>query len=745
MDTQKTIIVTNTYRAIGKKICALLNSNGYCAEYARTWRQLKHLVSDEKPTCILLDMDTPEVNSESVAILKHLAPPTIIILLVSEVTKLWTKDAIKNGAYFYLNKPLDEQQMLLTIARALSVPAEEKITNSAIKAFIQVNPDPMGILQGNNIIISNKKFCDLFEYPPQEVKEGIPFLKLVQEKDKALVAKRYKARQAGEEIKNNYRLDLKTKSNRIINCEIFSSRINYNGNAASLVSTRDISSRVHSQELLEIQRDLGTALCTSRCLEETLDLILAAALKLKEIDSGGIYLLNPGEGSLHLAAHCGFSRSFIKSVANFGADTPQTQVVMAGKPVYERHTSLSPNMDDILQAEGLHAIAVIPVLYEGKIIAAMNLASHHSDTIPADTKNALETLGTQVAGVLAMAKTQEQSQLTQFAIDHASDPIFWLRKDATVFYANDAACIHSGFDKAYLEAQNIHTLFPGLSQKRWHEYYEPMVRNGVVHLEAGLMSKAGITRPMEITANFMEFDGKAYVCAFARDITQRIETEKQLTASLDEKELLLREIHHRVKNNMQIISSLINLQSKHVKTKKALALFRDSQHRIRAMALIHEILYRSSNIGHIDFQFYIQHLTSNLLNAFGTNDGHIQYKANIENIPFDVDDVVPAGLIINELMSNALKYAFPEKASGTIEINIHRTHDKEIRMEVKDDGKGLPPRIKPESGKTLGLHLVKTLCENQLQGRLTIHRTQGTHFIIEFRPKHFREHGDNTF
>jgi PAS domain S-box-containing protein len=208
------------------------------------------------------------------------------------------------------------------------------------------------------------------------------------------------------------------------------------------------------------------------------------------------------------------------------------------------------------------------------------------------------------------------------------------------------------------------------------------------------------------------------------DITDRI--------SLKEKEVLLREIHHRVKNNLQIISSLLNLQSHSIKDKSYADMFKESQDRIRSMALIHEKLYQSKNLARIQFDEYTDTLVHELIRFQGVNTQKIEVKIDVGDISLDIDTAIPCGLIINELVSNALKHAFPDNRSGEITIRVHSVDDK-YELAVTDNGVGIPENIDIEDTSSLGLRLVTILAEDQLDGDFSLHRDEGTTVRITFK------------
>jgi two-component system CheB/CheR fusion protein len=199
------------------------------------------------------------------------------------------------------------------------------------------------------------------------------------------------------------------------------------------------------------------------------------------------------------------------------------------------------------------------------------------------------------------------------------------------------------------------------------------------------------------------------VAGIAEDVTERHALEEGVRSSLREKEVLLKEIHHRVKNNLQIISSLLNLQLEHMQNAAAASTLRDSQSRIRTMALVHEKLYSSRDLARIDLRNYIEDLTAGLLHAHGRPQ--IRLTLDVEEVSLGIDAAIPLGLILNELVSNALKYAFPDGRTGTITITLRPEPGGILCLAVEDDGVGFPPEIDFRRTASLGLQLVNTLAE----------------------------------
>lgn len=221
------------------------------------------------------------------------------------------------------------------------------------------------------------------------------------------------------------------------------------------------------------------------------------------------------------------------------------------------------------------------------------------------------------------------------------------------------------------------------------------------------------------------------IVAVHQDITEHKQAEEKLIASLKEKEVLLKEIHHRVKNNLGIVSSLLQMQCRRTQDPVVTAILRDSQNRIASIALVHEKLYRSEDLSDIDFAQYIPDLTTHLFDSYNVSSSQIQLKIQVDDASLDIETAIPCGLIINELVSNALKYAFVGKIRGEIEVKFYQKAESNLILIIRDNGIGLPENFDSKKAKTLGITLVQGLVK-QLRGKLEIESHQGTQFKITF-------------
>jgi two-component sensor histidine kinase/ActR/RegA family two-component response regulator len=213
---------------------------------------------------------------------------------------------------------------------------------------------------------------------------------------------------------------------------------------------------------------------------------------------------------------------------------------------------------------------------------------------------------------------------------------------------------------------------------------------------------------------------------------KRREAEEYLKKSLDEKEILLREVHHRVKNNMQIISSILRMQSRNIDDPKLKDVLQESQNRIHSMALIHENLYSNKSLANIKFASYIKSLTGNIARTYASQQSIIKFDYKIDDAYLPMDIAIPCGLIINELISNSFKYAFTNKPTGTISIHFKHIIDDQFQLIVSDNGVGIPNDVDITKTKSLGMKILRKLVQ-QIDGELKYDFSNGTKFTIIFK------------
>lgn len=271
------------------------------------------------------------------------------------------------------------------------------------------------------------------------------------------------------------------------------------------------------------------------------------------------------------------------------------------------------------------------------------------------------------------------------------------------------------------------------------EDYQLNLENNIENFknyEFQLINKNDEVKDFFATFSFFKTSNEVLISLI--DITEHKKAVNKIKESLKEKEILLREIHHRVKNNLQIISVLLSLQSEGIEDPEILEKYKESENRIHSMALIHERMYQSEDLSSIDFSDYVANLIADISYTYGFDEKNLEIEMDVETHHLSIETVMPLGLIINELVSNSLKYAFKGKESNKINIIFKKECENSYRLEVMDNGIGFPEDIDFKNTSSLGMQLVQELVE-QIEGKVNLLREEGTHFIIHFKEPDYKK------
>lgn len=328
-----------------------------------------------------------------------------------------------------------------------------------------------------------------------------------------------------------------------------------------------------------------------------------------------------------------------------------------------------------------------------------------------------------------------EAALPRLLLEAAPDAMVLVRADGKIAMYNGQLAQLFGYDGEELRGQPIEVLVPerfrgAHTHDRRAYFSEPRRRPMGAGLELFARRRDGTEFLVEISLSPIRVDGALLVMAAIRDISDRKLVETRLRASLNEKEILLKEIHHRVKNNLQIVSSMLSLQMKQVSDAHSMNLFKETQNRVHSIALFHEKLYESRDLARVDIAPYLVGVARSALAAYGVSPESMDLAVDASNVPLSMDAAIATGLIVNELVSNALKHAF-RGHGGRILVSL-RPEGDDVVLEVADDGAGFPPDIDFRHPKTLGLKLVAIFAD-QLQGTMGLAREQGTRIVVRFR------------
>ena len=359
-----------------------------------------------------------------------------------------------------------------------------------------------------------------------------------------------------------------------------------------------------------------------------------------------------------------------------------------------------------------------------------------------------EIMGTEsfIRDITEKKKAEETLKLSQIQLENAmdlADLANWeLDLTNKVFIFNDKFYSMIGtsikeegsykmsfkdFINKYVHPEDAAFIVEGLEKsiKSKKSHFGPVIEHRIVRADGEIQYLVINMDVVPLTKN-----QSSHIYGSVQDISNRKMIEEKLQETIEEKEMLLKEIHHRVKNNLMIISSLLNLQSRYIKDQDSKDIFKESQHRAESMAIIHEKLYQSNNFKRINFKDYIDSLSKSLLNTYVTDSNNIKLEIDAAPIFLNINTAIPLGLTVNELITNSLKHAFPDGNSGTINLNIHQKDDH-YELIIKDDGIGFPVDLDYENSESLGLMIVNSLV-NQIDANISLLNDNGAEFKICF-------------
>lgn len=321
-------------------------------------------------------------------------------------------------------------------------------------------------------------------------------------------------------------------------------------------------------------------------------------------------------------------------------------------------------------------------------------------------------------------------------ITHSPLPIVGFGRWGEVTLWSPAAELVFGWGKAEVTGRTAPIIHPESLEQFNASMAEVCAGRSVTGFECKGIHRDGSSLMLSYAASpLFDTEGRLTgVIALFEDVTDRKMIEERLMSAVREKDILLQEIHHRVKNNMQIITSMLKLQASNITDPATVSVLNESRNRIRAMALVHDKLYGSKNLSQIDVREYTSLISRNLQQSYGTGDGKIKITIQIDSIFFGVDMAIPYGLTLNELLTNSFKHAFPEGRDGWIKISLSVAPDRSYTLVIEDNGVGLPAGFNVGSGDSFGLKLVRSIVENQLKGSLTAESTDTvTRFTVTFK------------
>ena len=334
----------------------------------------------------------------------------------------------------------------------------------------------------------------------------------------------------------------------------------------------------------------------------------------------------------------------------------------------------------------------------------------------------------------AQAALLESENKYRTLFEKNKNPIIVFDEDGNFQDSNEAALKFVEVGKEELLTKNLSDFILYDNDIKTIEDKDFWKKGDIMEVKFNINGKCKI---LELTITPVYLEDKTIVFGVGNDITERKKAEEEILRSLKEKELLLREIHHRVKNNLQIISTLLTLQSSQSKKINVNDLYRESQNRIQSIALIHENLYHSEDLAHINFEAYVKGLVTDLFDSYGVDSRKIKLNLQIDHVTMGIETAIPCGLIINELVSNSLKHGFSGLETGQINVILDKISDFKYSLIISDTGTPFPMDINLLSNDTLGLELIKNLVK-QLDAELSFNQ-DNKEFKIVFKELEYKE------
>ena len=587
-----------------------------------------------------------------------------------------------------------------------------------------------------NFILANEAALRLLGYNESEV-TSVNFARLLDEEGlnkamtnlKGLIEKGYQERAA------SYRL--RTASGRHVWVEVVASLVRRDGKPYAVQGLgRDITERVLEEKIIQAERDVSIALNECEDLNQGLSRVMEIVTALPGIDGGGIYVIDNESGAIDLIAHRGLSDRFIAHFSHYDSETPQAGIVREGKLYNLTKSDRRIAGNPLYQNEGLTSLCSIPVIHRGVPVAALNVASKSFDAIPSYLVNGFIVIAYEIALSIIRHRAedalQKSERLFRALIDHSYDAVTMIAADGTILYDSPSVSRvlgHTPEDRVGMNIIDFAVPEDREDIRMKLPLFTPM-EGAVVPYEGRFIDGKGASRWIEgVLTNLLHDPNVGAIVFNYRDITARKEADERLKRSLHEKEILLQEIHHRVKNNLQTTVSLLNLYGERIRDPKANAAIRDISAKIYSMAQIHEILYSREDLSRIDMKVYVRNLTDWLFNAYSIDERRIHLTLDLGEVSFDLKRAMPCGLLIQEILSNVLKHAFPDGREGNICISMKKARDGFIELVIADNGIGLPDDVDEKEGGSLGMTLVRGWVR-QLRADLVINRSAGTRYVI---------------
>jgi PAS domain S-box-containing protein len=612
--------------------------------------------------------------------------------------------------------------------------AEFTLEQTAVrfKNLLENSPTAVIILTDDKIKYVNSSAIDLLGVEDEDEIYDDYFTDYIVDDYKLDIKNDLTAVREGEEL--DYKeIRIKNQRGQEVDVGILSTLTIYESKPSIQISLNNISERM---QLVQEQMRVRIIEEINNVLKKEIEEHKQTQRKLEEQKN---YNRNIIESSLDMIIACDENGNLIEfnkaSQLQFGYEAEE----VLGKPLeilYIDKESLFEVMDT-LAWQGSYSGEVQNITKAGKVFTSYLSAS----LIVNDKGDVVGSMG--VSRDITEIRANERKALEQKA---KLESIFNSTENMMIWTMNKDRCITSlnnnlvKWAKSELKEDlrittNIQNIFERHLEMDFYQgqltFFDDAFKGKPRQFEIPLRSKDNKVIWLQAFLNPVYLDEKLEeVSCLFYDNTERKEIDRKIRDSLKEKEVLLQEVHHRVKNNLQVISSILNLQTSYVNDPGTLEILKESQNRIKSMSFIHETLYRTTDFSSINFSEYIKSLSYNLIQSYRLQNCHVDFVADVDEVEMSIDQAIPCGLIVNELVSNALKYAYTGRSKGKLAISLKEKNNR-IFLQISDDGIGLPENFKFEKTDSLGVQLVYSLTE-QLDGTIEVDASDGTSFLIIF-------------
>lgn len=737
-----------------------LRRAGFAPEWRRVETESDYMAQlDSSLDMVLADYVLPRFNARrALERLQECGLDVPFIVVSGAISEEVALDCLKRGAADYLLKDrlgrlgmavmsVLEQRRLAGEKRRAEAALQE--SEACYRILVEGSIQGMYIHREGIIQFANRAMATIFGYDSPTHLIGLNYRRLVAPQERARLEGYRTSRLRGDWAPSRYEYQGMRKDGQLIWIECLASLVPSNGQPAIMATLIDINERKLAEEALREAKNVLERTVAGRTLElKELNVRLLADIARRQHAEEALWkshnlLCAVIEGTTdavfvkdlqgrYLMINSAGARLLGKSVeevighddtALFSSETARElmerdrRVLSAGETLTFEETGTAAGVTrTYLSIKGVYRDEV------GNIIGLIGIARDISER-----KRAEEAL-------------RESNRRVVNILDSITDGFIALDQEWRFTYINrQAAEIFQRMNRTRDEllGKRIWEEFPQAIGSIFFEQYHKAVADQIA------VQFEGFIPPLNTWFDVHAYPSQEGLSIYLSDITHRKRAEEQIKASLQEKELLLKEIHHRVKNNLQVISSLLSLQAGDIEDPHTRQLFSDSQHRVKSMALIHEKLYQSKNLAGIDLPEYIRCLADDLIRSYGVDGERITLEINAEEVFLKIDAAIPCGLILHELLSNCIKHAFPEGRPGEIRIDLWLDPQGHLCLLVRDNGIGLPVELDFLNTDSLGLQLVKMLTE-QLDGTIELAQDKGTAFSITFAGLKYQTNGSKS-